>query len=186
VSLSRRALLRAGAVALGVESCHGALGPRRSSAGAVRAAPAPAGLSELELEDLVAFTGVLVEGRALSPDERRAVLDNIAERTGRGPEHLAVYRTTASLLRRLAGRRFASLSDAGRQQLVTRHRLDAADSGAGEGATVLAREVRLVRTRARRDLIADYYNSPAGWAVVGYGTFPGRCGDLLRYTLPER
>src|SRR2546422_1875618 len=26
--------------------------------------------------------------------------------------------------------------------------------------------------------LAGYYGSPAGWAVVGYATFPGRCGDL--------
>src|SRR5262245_38281286 len=144
------------------------LGRGLSSAGDVHAAPAPASLSEPEREDLVAFAGVLVEGRLLSPDEKRAVLDNIAERVGRGPEHLAVYRITVSVLRRLAGRRFASLSEAGRQQLVTRHRLDVApDSAPPENANAAARDLRLVRTRARRDLIADYYNSPAGWAVVG-------------------
>jgi hypothetical protein len=36
-----------------------------------------------------------------------------------------------------------------------------------------------------RDLVGGYYNSPAGWAVVGYAHFPGRCGDLGRYVRPE-
>ena len=37
--------------------------------------------------------------------------------------------------------------------------------------------MRIVRTRAVPDLIGGYYGSPAGWAVVGYQSFPGRCGD---------
>jgi len=42
-----------------------------------------------------------------------------------------------------------------------------------------------VREKAVPDLINGYWRSPAGWAAVGYGVFPGRCGDLTRYTRPE-
>ena len=45
-------------------------------------------------------------------------------------------------------------------------------------------DASLVRTRVVPNLIAGYYASPAGWAVVGYDVFPGRCGDLARYTGP--
>jgi len=45
--------------------------------------------------------------------------------------------------------------------------------------------MRAIRTRAVPDLIGGYYGSPAGWAVVGYTTFPGRCEDLTRYVRAE-
>jgi hypothetical protein len=43
----------------------------------------------------------------------------------------------------------------------------------------------VVRTRVIPDLIEGYWGSPAGWAAVGYEAFPGRCGDLTRYTRSE-
>ena len=100
-------------------------------------------------------------------------------------DYLELCRTTVSLLRRLAGRRFSSLDMTERIELMTRHRLNSTDVPPEDDLGPFADDTRAVRTRARRDLIADYYNSPAGWAVVGYDVFPGRCGDLGRYTRPE-
>jgi hypothetical protein len=191
VRFSRRALLRGGVLALGVGP-GGVLGPLRQrvqdlaclGAEAHTALP-PSRLSESELEDLIAFAELLVEGRTLSPPERASLVENIAERTAREPDYLELYRTTVSLLQRLAGRRYATLDAAERLALITRHRLTSADVRPDDNLGPFADDVRAVRTRARRDLIADYYNSPAGWAVVGYDGFPGRCGDLGRYTRPE-
>ncbi len=64
---------------------------------------------------------------------------------------------------------------------------DLAASGVrpGEDLGRFPDEMRSLRTRAVPDLIGGYYASPAGWAAVGYDTFPGRCGELTRYTRPE-
>ena len=190
--LSRRGLLHGGVLALGVES-GGVLGPRWQRVqdfvaclGAeAHAAPPPSRLSASELEDLIAFAELLVVGKALSPVERTSLVDNIAERTAREPDYLELYRTTVSLLYRLAGRRFSSLGPTERIELMTRHRLNSTDVRPGDDLGPFANDTHAVRTRALRDLIADYYNSPAGWRVVGYDVFPGRCGDLRRYTRPE-
>jgi hypothetical protein len=189
LSLSRRALLRSGVLALGVEAGGEVLGPLGSRVQALgaeaHAAPPPSRLSESELADLIAFAGLLVEGRALSPVEREALVENIAERTAREREYLELCRTTVSLLQRLAGRRFSRLGPTERLELLTRHRLRSADVRPEDDLGPFAADTRAVRTRATRELIADYYNSPAGWAVVGYDVFPGKCGDLARYTRPE-
>lgn len=149
-------------------------------------APAAAGqLSTTELEALVAFGEVLVEGRPLAPAERGYLVEHLEERTRRSPGYLSLYRTTAGMLERLAGRRFAGLELRDRVELVARHRL-----GAWRGFTVseagpFSTEMHTIRTRVVPDLIRGYYASPAGWAAVGYDSFPGRCGDLTRYTSPQ-
>ncbi len=137
------------------------------------------------MEDLVAFAEVLVEGRTLAPAERGYLVEHIEDRTRRSPEYLSLYRTTARTLERLAGRRVASLEIRERIELVARHRLGDPRVLPGEDLGPLAEEVRALRRRAATDLIEGYYRSPGGWAVVGYATFPGRCGDLTRYTRPE-
>ena len=190
--LSRRSLLRSGVLALGVEP-GAILGPLWGRAqgsaarlvGLAHAAAPPARLSDPELEDLVAFAELLVEGRALSPVERDSLVGSIAEHVARDQEYLGLCRTTVSVLRRLAGRRFSSLDMTERIELMTRHRLNSPAGPPEDDRGPFADAARAVRTRARRDLIADYYNSPAGWAAVGYDVFPGRCGDLERYTRPE-
>jgi hypothetical protein len=72
-----------------------------------------------------------------------------------------------------------------RATLVIRYHLGSSDVQPGEPLGPLPEQARAVRTQAVPDLIGGYYRSPAGWAVVEYRTFPGRCGDLARYTGPE-
>jgi hypothetical protein len=141
-------------------------------------------LSAAEMESLVAFGEVLVEGRTLGTDERRYLAEHIEDRTRESPNYLSFYRIAAGTLDRLAGRRFSSLEIRERISLIDRHRL-AAGRGAGEDRGPLSSEMRTIRLRAAPDLIRGYYTSPAGWGVVGYDSFPGRCGDLARYTRPE-
>jgi hypothetical protein len=142
-------------------------------------------LSPAEMEDLLAFGEVLVEGRPLTPSERRYLADYIAERTTSAPWYLSLYRTTVGTLERLAGRRFASVGLPERVELISRYRLAVAQVRSSEDLGPLREEIRLLRRRAVPDLIRGYYSSPVGWAVVGYQSFPGRCGDLTRYTSSE-
>lgn len=144
---------------------------------------APAALSDADRDDVVAFAEVVVAGGTLSATERSVLLEHVHDRLNRGEQYYVdLYRTTAGLLMRLAGARFSTLDVAQRVALVTRSRLAVADVRPGE---TVGDDARAVRTRAVPDLIGAYYASPAGWALVGYSAFPGRCSDLARYTRPE-
>jgi hypothetical protein len=141
-------------------------------------------LSTAEIADLVAFGEALVEGRALDRTERQYLVDHIADRIKRNPGYLALYRTTVSTLDRLAGRPIASLKIPERVQLIERYRLVGPPDPEGENLGPLRTEMHTLRMQTVPDLIRGYYASAAGWAVVSYQTFPGRCGDLARYTRP--
>jgi len=144
-------------------------------------------LSALELDDLVAFGEVVVGPGTLSPIERGFLVDHIRYRAPRASGYyLSLYRTTTGLLGRLAGVRFSSLDVDQRNALVTRYRLSSSRVWPDEDLGPFPDDARTVRTRVVGDLIGGYYGSPAGWAVVGYDAYPGRCSDLARYTGPGR
>jgi hypothetical protein len=181
--VGRRALLQAAAALLAAEAA-GALEPAPTDAGlrGPRTPSAGAPLSPDELDDLAALAGILVAEGPLAPDEREHVLDHVRHRAAAAAHHASVYRQAVRRLERLGGARFAALSPRRQLDLVRRHLgspalppADAARGDAGSRALVIA----------ARDLIAGYYRSPAGWAAVGAGAYPGRCGDLDRYTRPE-
>jgi len=138
-------------------------------------------LVDVERETLLAFAGVLLGERPLSAAARRELLSHIVDRVSASDGMLALYRQTAALLDRLAGAPFSTFEIDKRLALVVRHRL-VPSRGRVEPRDDAA---RAVRTRVAPDLIAGYYASPIGWALVGYVVFPGRCGDLVRYTRPE-
>lgn len=142
-------------------------------------------LLDAETDSLVAFGEVLVEGRALSEAGRRHLIEHISDRTRHSPGYLSLYRRTAELLDGLAGARFSALELHRRTDIVTRHRLASRDVRTRDYLIPVRRQELAVRVLAVPDLIAGYYRSPAGWAVVGYDAFPGRCGSLARYTGPE-
>jgi hypothetical protein len=155
-----------------------AAGPPAPSSGPVSSRP----LSSPDLEDLVSFAGVLVEGRTLSPVEVSYLVDHIGYRVTQGPDYLSFYRSAITLINRMAGARFSSLGLDQRIALVTRYRLNSAVIWPDEDLGPSPDDARDVRTRVAPDLIGGYYGSPVGWAVVGYDAFPGRCADLGRYT----
>ena len=192
MSVTRRTLIRGLVATFGlvppsaVETFGGRAGDARRWLARASGEPETAPLTQAEIEVLVAFAEVLVEGRALLPVERGYLVDHITTRTTQGAGYyLSLYRTTVRFLDRLAGARFSSLDVAQRAALITRHRLAAGDVRPGEPPGPAPEEARAVRTRVVRDLIGGYYGSPAGWAAVGYDVFPGRCGELARYTRPE-
>jgi len=169
----KRRLLLQGLIAI--------LGATRATAEANRPLPSASHVSPAELQALAAYGEVLVESRELTPAERGYLIEHIEHSAREHPETVALYKSTARLLDRLARVRFATLDLDRRRALVTRHRLDARPVGGEDPAD----ETLDIRTRVIPDLIEGYWASPAGWAAVGYTTFPGRCGDLSRYTRPE-
>jgi hypothetical protein len=181
-SLIRRALLILGLSPVGLMGCASRRVAGRA-APPVRAAPEPgAELSRAEMADLVAFGEALVEGRTLDLAGRQSLVEHISDRMKRNPGYIALYRTAVSTLDRLAGRPFASLEIDERLQLIARYRLVGPPEPEGENPGPLAKEMDALRMQTVPDLIRGYYGSPTGWAVVGYQTFPGHCGDLTRYT----
>lgn len=146
---------------------------------------APAGappLSAGEIESLLALGEVVVQGRVLVPAERRQLAVEIQELTRAKPDRLSVYRMAAGFLDRLAPGPFTRLPFDERAELVGHH-LDGRDVS-DDGLRPFVAEAREVRAKVVPDLVDAYWRSPAGWAAVGYATFPGRCGDLTRYTRP--
>lgn len=191
--MNRRLLLQALLLSLwsrAAAAAHGLTGRRRVAGERLAlvtdepASQSPT-LSPAEIESLLAFGEVLVGDRALSPAERRYLAGHIEDWAQNLPGQLSDYRTAVRLLERLAGKPFSSLEIADRIRLLGRYRLDARVLPRGEDPERFGREVQLVRTNVVTALIEGYWGSPAGWAAVGYEIFPGRCGDLGRYTRPE-
>jgi hypothetical protein len=140
-------------------------------------------LSDAGMETVVAFGEALVGERPFSETEKGYLSRHIDHQTKTAPGYFSVYRATAKLLQRLSpSGEFSKLSLGDRLKLVTRHGLLSYDVQAREYLLPFHREELIARTLAVPDLIGGYYASPAGWAVVHYETFPGRCGDLSRYT----
>jgi hypothetical protein len=191
--VTRRNLIRQALLLLGIDSAGlmGCVAGRAAEnicrpSGAVVQPATPGGmLSGAEVENLVAFGEVLVEGRPLELEERGYLAEHLEYRARGSPEYLALYRRTAVILERLAGRRFADLEIRERIALIDRHRLVPSRGWPGESLDLLNAETRADVTRTVKDLISGYYASEAGWAIVGQDAFPGRCGDLTRYTRPE-
>ncbi len=139
-------------------------------------------LTKAEMEDLVAFGEVVVEGRTVARAERECIVEFIEDQTRSSPEYLSLCKTAASIFDRVAGRRFSSLDIHERLDLIARHGLA---GWPGRLEMDPAPEILSFRRRLVPDLIRAYYASPAGWADVGYESFPGRCGSLTRYTRPD-
>src|SRR4030095_8694888 len=183
--MRRRELLRAALVLLagGSPGCAGggllrrAAGPASGIVDSAAQSSDDRRLTDTERETLVAFAETLVGSPPLSPPERRELSMHIVNRASMSEENLALYRDTAALLETLAGAPFRALEFGERRDLVTHHRL-VPSRGRFEHAEDPATPIR---KRVAPDLIAGYYASPMGWAVVGYGVFPGLCGDLTRY-----
>jgi hypothetical protein len=194
MGMTRRGLIRGLLLLLGIVSVGTArrAGRRAREAAAQPVGPGPSPsptepLSRTELDNLLAFGEIVVEGRSLPAAERGYLASYIAERAEEASGyHRANYRTAIGLLNRLAGSPFSSLDFDQRMALVVRHHLTSSRVLPDEDLGLFPEDVRTVRTQVVPDLIRGYYRSPAGWAIVGYDTFLGRCGDLARYTGPER
>ena len=143
-------------------------------------------LSASDMETIVAFGEALVVETPFSETEKGYLSRHIDHRTKNTPGFFSVYRLTADFLQCLVpSGEFSKLPLGERIKVLTRHDLLSYDVQAREYLSPFHREELMARTLAVPDLIVGYYASPAGWAVVRYETFPGRCGDLSRYTHPD-
>jgi len=184
--MTRRRWLRRAAAGVGVlvgatrRLAHGLSAVGGLLPASARGAELP--LTSAELDTLLAFGEAVVDGRALSAEVRATLTDALAEAVARAPDRITLYRGAARLLDHLAGRELARLSLVDRAALVSRNRLDIRAASNEPGLTD---DARFIRTTLAPELIVAYWGSAAGWAAVGYGAFPGRCGDLARYTRAE-
>src|SRR5262245_30068804 len=142
-------------------------------------------LSPREMAAVIAFGEILLNGGTLPSHERSYLAEHVEDRTRRIPGLLELYRTTAEYLDGLGRPGFATLAPDERARLMIEHRLTVTEIRTRELLVPFSRARVTVRALAVPDLMLGYYTSPAGWAVVGYETFPGRCSDLTRYTRPE-
>ena len=148
--------------------------------------PATTGdLSEKEMESLISLAEVLVDEKDLTQDERDCVHAHVGDRTQNDPGYLTLYRLTVARFDGLAASPFSVRSRGERRYLAEQSGLLNRRINNREWLYPFGKEDRMIRAIALPDLIEGYYRSAAGWAVVGYSVFPGRCGDLKRYTRAE-
>ena len=133
---------------------------------------------------LTAIAGLLV-GCASAPASRAEQNTILQESAAARPGHRALCETAAALLDRLAGGAFATLPVAERISLVAAHRLALHPVGRLEVMAPWNRDAYAVRDLLVPELIQTYYDSPAGWAEVGYRRPYGECGEGREYTRPE-
>lgn len=162
-----------------------AIGARLTAAASEPASADGGTLSATELASLLAFAEVIAAGRVMSPPERQYVAEHIEKTAKRVPRELAELRTGARLLDQLADQPLSSLGMAERAALLARHRLDIRVARSGDDTGPFAAQAPMVRSRIAPLLIEGFWSSPAGWGAVGYHQFPGRCGELTRYTRRE-
>ncbi|MBI5406500.1 MAG: hypothetical protein HZA18_02250 [Nitrospirae bacterium] len=142
-------------------------------------------LSKEEKETIIAFAEVLVKEKSLSIEERKYIIEHIDYRTQNTPGYLSIYRQTASLLNRITKSQFVTLDLSDRSKIVIHHNLISHQVRMWEYLNPFQRQELAIRTYAVPDIIKGFYSSPAGWALVGYDIFPGRCSNLFRYTHSE-
>ena len=138
--------------------------------------PAPA------LATLVAFAEVVVVGDTLSGAGRESIRAALEEGAATRPGHRALCEAAAALLDRVAHGTFATLSVAERTALVVEHRLAEHPVGRLELFSPQNRVAFALRDLLVPELITTYYDSPSGWAEVGYQRPYGECGEGREYT----
>jgi hypothetical protein len=138
--------------------------------------PAPA------LTTLLSFAEVVVAGETIPGDGREALQAWVQESAAEQPGQRALCEAAAALLDRLAGGPFASLPVAERTALIEKHRLAEHPVGRLELLSPRNRVGFAVRDLLVPELIRVYYDSPSGWAEVGYRRPYGECGQGREYT----
>ena len=142
----------------------------------------PGRLSRDEMDTVLAYAEVLLGDAALSPRGRADLEQHIGDRCEHEPGYRAIYRLAVSVLDEAASGPFTARSPEERRRIVHRRGLHRYDVRARDWLWSFDRRGLAVRALAGRDLVTGYFLSPAGWAVVGYDAFPGRCRDLADYT----
>jgi hypothetical protein len=142
----------------------------------------PGRLSGGEMDTVLAYADVLLSDAGLSPSGRADLEEYVRDRCEHEPGYRATYQLVVSVLDEAASGPFVARSPAERRRIVRRRDLHRYDVRARDWLWSFDRRGLAVRALAARDLVTGYFLSPAGWAVVGYEAFPGRCRDLTDYT----
>lgn len=142
----------------------------------------PGRLSRREMDALLAYGEVLVSDTALSPAARAELELHVRERSEHEAGYHALYRLAVEVLDETVGGDFAARTPDERRRAVRRRGLHRYDVRPRHYLWPIDRRSLTVRALAARDLVAGYFLSAPGWALVGYDAFPGRCRDLSDYT----
>lgn len=142
----------------------------------------PGRLTRREMDAVLAYAEVLVSDTPLSGAARDELEHHVSDRSEHEPGYRALYRLTVDVLDEAAGGDFAARPPDERRRAVHGRHLHRYDVRARHWLWPLDRRSLTVRALAGRDLVAGYFLSPSGWALVGYDAFPGRCRDLSDYT----
>ena len=154
----------------------GTLRPALDAAAPTGPVPPPA------LATLLAFAEVVAVGETLQGAGLEAVQASLQEGATTRPGHRALCEAAAALLDRVAGGRFATRSLEERTAIVAAHRLAEYPVGRLELLSPWTRVAFAVRDLLVPELITAYWDSPSGWAEVGYRRPYGECGQGREYT----
>jgi len=139
-------------------------------------------LPSASLATLLAFAEVVAVGETLQGAGIEAVQASLQEGATTRPGHRALCEAAAALLDRVAGGRFATRSVEERTAIVAAHRLAEHPVGRLELLSPRNRVALAVRDLLVPELITAYWDSPSGWAEVGYRRPYGECGQGREYT----
>jgi len=149
-------------------------------------------LSEEELKNMIALGEVLIPPDETPGADEGWIRSYVNTKTENDPGYLREYQTATELLDQMAkeltmeSKHFWELSTSSRDSLLIEH----------FSTNSLFRKI-LIRLHfiplqgksklhlynfVLRELIQDFYSSPAGWAVVGYTNYPGVPGNPREYT----
>ncbi len=143
---------------------------------------APGPLSRRDVDTVLAYADVLLSDTGVSAAARVDLEGHVRDRCQHEPGYRDAYRLAVTVLDDAAGGEFASRPFDERRRIVHRRNLHRHDVRARDWLWTVDRRGLAVRALAARDLVAGFFLSSAGWALLGYETFPGRCRNLSDYT----
>jgi len=135
-----------------------------------------------QLGTLRAFAEVLVGAAPMPDDDWEPVQRWLVGAVRTTPGYLALCAGTCRLLDALAGGPFAHANAEQRTTWVAAARLGVRPVAASELLRVGRRVEHAVRELLVPDLLRVYFDSPAGWRLVGYDEILGECRDPWAYT----
>jgi hypothetical protein len=142
-------------------------------------------LSPAQMETVLAYAEALANTTNLSEETRQELRSHIDDRTQNAPGYLSLFKMTAAFVSQLGAGDFSKLSLANRAEILEKRGLMSCRVHRRECFSPFGRRERAIRALAAADLVAAYYRSAAGWAVMGYSYPRGHCADLTRYTRAE-
>lgn len=139
-------------------------------------------LTSAELGDLRALTEAIAAGGPVDDADWAPIADTLMLRARHTRGFAGLCARACRRLDALAGGRFEALSAAERGRVIAAHRLGTHPVPAAELLLVGRRADHEIRDLVVPEIIRAYYDSPAGWRVIGYDAVLGACREPFAYT----